>query len=92
VIDMKTWSTVKTIPTLGPGFFMRSHENTPYAWTDSMMSPKAKDTLQVIDKAHAGNRRRTEDRAGQDPGPRRIHPRRQVRAGQPVGTQGTAAR
>jgi len=49
VIDLETWKTVKTIPTLGPGFFMRSHENTPYAWTDSMMS-KAKDTLQVIDK------------------------------------------
>ncbi|MBN8476666.1 cytochrome D1 domain-containing protein [Sulfuritalea sp.] len=49
VIDLNDWSTVKSIPTLGPGFFMRSHENTPYAWTDSMMS-KAKDTLQVIDK------------------------------------------
>ena len=49
VIDMSDWSTLKTIPTLGPGFFMRSHENTPYAWTDSMMS-KGKDTLQVIDK------------------------------------------
>jgi DNA-binding beta-propeller fold protein YncE/cytochrome c553 len=50
VIDLKTWETVKTIPTLGPGFFMRSHENTPYAWTDSMMSKTGKDTLQVIDK------------------------------------------
>lgn len=50
VIDMKTWRTVKTIPTPGPGFFMRSHENTRYAWTDSMMSPKAKDTLTLIDK------------------------------------------
>jgi len=49
VIDMNDWKTIKTIPTLGPGFFMRSHEDTPYAWTDSMMS-KAKDTLQVIDK------------------------------------------
>ncbi|MBU0751358.1 MAG: nitrite reductase [Gammaproteobacteria bacterium] len=49
VIDLKNWETVKQIPTLGPGFFMRSHEDTPYAWTDSMMS-KAKDTLQVIDK------------------------------------------
>jgi len=49
VIDLKDWQTIKQIPTLGPGFFMRSHENTPYAWTDSMMS-KAKDTLQVIDK------------------------------------------
>ena len=50
VIDMKTWRTVKTIPTPGPGFFMRSHEHTRYAWTDSMMSPKAKDTLTLIDK------------------------------------------
>lgn len=49
VIDMKNWKTIKTLPTLGPGFFMRSHENTPYAWFDSMMS-KARDTLQVIDK------------------------------------------
>jgi hypothetical protein len=37
------------LPTLGPGFFMRSHENTPYAWADSMMS-RAKDTLTVFDK------------------------------------------
>ena len=50
VIDMKTWKTVKTIPTPGPGFFMRSHENTPYAWADSMMSPTSKDTLTLIDK------------------------------------------
>lgn len=50
VIDMKTWKTVKTIPTPGPGFFIRSHENTPYAWADSMMSPKSKDTLTLIDK------------------------------------------
>jgi len=50
VIDMKDWQTIKTIPTLGPGFFMRSHEETPYAWTDSMMDRKGKDTLQVIDK------------------------------------------
>jgi len=49
VIDMKTWKTLKSIPTLGPGFFMRSHEATRYAWVDSMMS-KDKDTLQVIDK------------------------------------------
>ncbi|MGB4780931.1 cytochrome D1 domain-containing protein, partial [Candidatus Methylomirabilis sp.] len=50
VIDMKTWKTVKQIRTLGPGFFMRSHENTRYAWVDAMMSPEHKDTLQVIDK------------------------------------------
>ena len=50
VIDMKTWTEVKQIPTLGPGFFMRSHENTPYAWVDAMMSPTARDTLLVVDK------------------------------------------
>jgi mono/diheme cytochrome c family protein/DNA-binding beta-propeller fold protein YncE len=49
VIDMKTWTVVKEIPTLGPGFFMRSHEATPYAWVDAMMSPD-KDTMQLIDK------------------------------------------
>ncbi len=49
VIDMSTWKTVKQIETLGPGFFLRSHENTPYAWVDALNS-KHKDTLQVIDK------------------------------------------
>jgi mono/diheme cytochrome c family protein/DNA-binding beta-propeller fold protein YncE len=49
IIDMKSWKTIKRIETLGPGFFMRSHENTPYAWADNFMSP-AKDTLQIIDK------------------------------------------
>ena len=50
VIDMKTWKPVKTIAVPGPGFFVRSHENTPFAWTDSMMSPGAKDTLTIVDK------------------------------------------
>ncbi len=50
IIDMKDWKTVKQIKTPGPGFFMRSHENTRYAWVDSMMSPQHKDTLTVIDK------------------------------------------
>ncbi|MCZ7565372.1 MAG: nitrite reductase [Burkholderiales bacterium] len=49
VIDVKRWQLVRQIPTNGPGFFMRSHEATPYAWVDAMMSPK-KDTLQIIDK------------------------------------------
>ena len=50
VVDMKTWKVVKTIATTGPGVFMQSHENSPYAWVDSMMSPTARDTLTVIDK------------------------------------------
>lgn len=50
VIDTATWENVRSIPTLGPGFFMRSHEKSRYAWTDSMMSRENRDTLQVIDK------------------------------------------
>ena len=50
VIDMQTWQPVRTLAMPGPGFFMRSHESTPYAWTDSMMSKTAKDTLTIIDK------------------------------------------
>ena len=49
VIDTQDWSVVKTLDTSGPGFFMRSHENTPYAWTDGMLG-KARDTLAIIDK------------------------------------------
>jgi DNA-binding beta-propeller fold protein YncE len=50
VIDVQTWKPVAQVPTAGPGFFLRSHEATRYAWVDSMMSPKGRDTLQVIDK------------------------------------------
>jgi DNA-binding beta-propeller fold protein YncE/cytochrome c553 len=49
IIDMKNWKTIKRIETLGPGFFLRSHENTPYAWADNFMSPR-RDTMQIIDK------------------------------------------
>ncbi|GGF71676.1 cytochrome c [Terasakiella brassicae] len=49
VIDMESWDTIKTIKTKGPGFFMRSHENTPYAWTDVFFG-KDRDLLHIIDK------------------------------------------
>ncbi|MCP4472908.1 MAG: cytochrome C oxidase Cbb3 [Gammaproteobacteria bacterium] len=49
VIDMDSWETIKQIETLGPGFFMRSHENTPYAWVDVFFGPN-KDAVHVIDK------------------------------------------
>lgn len=49
VVDMTSWKTVAQIKTAGPGFFMRSHENTRYAWVDAFNSPN-KDVLQVIDK------------------------------------------
>lgn len=49
VIDMASWKTIRRIKTLGPGFFMRSHENTPYAWVDVFFGPH-KDVVHVIDK------------------------------------------
>jgi DNA-binding beta-propeller fold protein YncE len=49
IIDMKTWKPIKKIPTLGSGFFMRSHENSPYAWVDVFFG-KDKDVMHVIDK------------------------------------------
>ncbi len=50
VIEMGAWKVVKRIPTLGPGFFMRSHENSRYAWADVFFGPN-RDAVHVIDKA-----------------------------------------
>ena len=41
VVDLETWQVVKRIATLGPGFFMRSHENSPYVWVDVLLRPAA---------------------------------------------------
>lgn len=49
IIDMQTWETIREIPTEGPGFFMRSHENSPYAWVDVFFGPN-RDKMHVIDK------------------------------------------
>jgi len=49
VIDMETWKPIKQIKTLGPGFFMRSHKNTPYAWVDVFFGSN-KDAVHIIDK------------------------------------------
>lgn len=50
VIDMISWQKVADIPVNGTGFFLRSHDNTPYMWVDAMMHPTYRDTLQIIDK------------------------------------------
>ena len=50
VIDLKNWQVIKRIKTLGPGFFMRSHENSPYAWVDVFFGSH-RDAVHVIDKA-----------------------------------------
>ena len=49
IIDMENWKTIKTLNTLGPGFFMRSHDNSPYAWVDVFFG-KDKDAVHIIDK------------------------------------------
>jgi DNA-binding beta-propeller fold protein YncE len=49
IIDMQSWKTLKKIDTLGPGFFMRSHENSRYAWVDVFFGPH-RDAVHVIDK------------------------------------------
>ncbi|MBT7943460.1 MAG: cytochrome C oxidase Cbb3 [Alphaproteobacteria bacterium] len=49
IIDMENWKTIKRIETLGPGFFLRSHENTPYAWADVFFG-KNRDAIHIIDK------------------------------------------
>jgi len=48
VIDTRDWSVAKEIATPGPGFFLRGHEKTPYAWTDTSLASQ-KDTVVVID-------------------------------------------
>ncbi|MBZ0129399.1 MAG: nitrite reductase [Rhodobacteraceae bacterium] len=50
IIDTDTWTVTDTITTDGPGFFLRSHENTPYFWADVFFGPN-KDVMHVIDKA-----------------------------------------
>ncbi|MHC5226546.1 cytochrome D1 domain-containing protein [Ignatzschineria sp. LJL83] len=49
VLDMDTWKLVKEIPTEGPGFFMRSHHNSKYAWTDVFFGPN-NEAVHLIDK------------------------------------------
>ena len=53
IIDTKNWKTIKKIETQGPGFFMRSHENSTYAWVDVFVGPN-KDLMHVIDKSTLG--------------------------------------
>lgn len=50
VIDMENWQVIKEIKTQGPGFFMRSHSQSPYAWVDVFFGPN-KDKVHVINKA-----------------------------------------
>jgi DNA-binding beta-propeller fold protein YncE len=49
IIGVDDWKLVATIKTDGPGFFLRSHEASPYVWADAFLGP-TKDAMYVIDK------------------------------------------
>ncbi|MCF3973543.1 cytochrome D1 domain-containing protein [Paracoccus salsus] len=49
IIDTESWTVTDTIKTEGPGFFLRSHEETPYFWADVFFGPN-RDAMHVIDK------------------------------------------
>ena len=49
IIDMENWQLIKDIKTMGPGFFMRSHKNSRYAWVDVFFGPN-KDKVHVINQ------------------------------------------
>jgi WD40 repeat protein/cytochrome c553 len=49
VIDMEDWSLVKVIETSGPGFFLRSHDGTPWLWADVFTGAR-KGEMHIIDK------------------------------------------
>lgn len=49
IIDTQSWTVTDTIKTDGPGFFLRSHENTRYFWADVFFGPN-RDAMHVIDK------------------------------------------
>lgn len=49
VLDLNDWRVIRRVPTLGPGFFMRGHETSPYAWIDVSLGPE-RDKLQILDE------------------------------------------
>ncbi len=49
IIDMRDWKVIRRIKTKGAGFFMRSHENSRYAWVDVFFGPD-RDLMHIIDK------------------------------------------
>jgi mono/diheme cytochrome c family protein len=49
VIDMEDWSLVEVIEVSGPGFFLRSHDGTPYLWAD-VFTGEHKGEMHIIDK------------------------------------------
>ena len=53
VVDLEDREVIREIETDGPGVFLRSHENTRYAWADVFLGPN-RDLMHVIDKDTLG--------------------------------------
>lgn len=48
--DTATNKGVASIPTVGPGLFIRTVDNTPYVWADALFSPDAPYTIYAVEK------------------------------------------
>jgi DNA-binding beta-propeller fold protein YncE len=68
VWDTRTWEVVKTLPTPGPGLFIRSHPESRYVWVDCSADSSAWDNILVFD------RETLSVVATLQPGRRAIHP------------------
>ncbi|RTL71425.1 MAG: cytochrome C oxidase Cbb3 [Hyphomicrobiales bacterium] len=49
IVDMTEWTLIKHVATPGPGFFLRSHEGSRFAWADVMLGA-SKDQILILDK------------------------------------------
>lgn len=59
VIDLAKMEVIKEIPLSGNGYFVRTHQNTPYLWADTNS-----ETLQIIDKKNLETVRNLKPAAG----------------------------
>ena len=51
ILDMENWKLIKEVKTLGPGFYMGNHKNSPYIWSEVLFGPN-KDAIHVIKKSN----------------------------------------
>lgn len=66
--DTATWEVVETIPTPGPGLFIRANPNSRYVWVDCSASSDSWDNIVVFDKETLSTV------ATMQPGKRAVHP------------------
>ncbi len=73
VIDIDTWKLVKTIKMDGPGFFLRSHDSSPYVWADVFLRA-SQGTRCISSTSSLSRSSKLSSGAGQDGRPYRVHP------------------